>query len=104
RFYFSRRRRHTSWPRDWSSDVCSSDLILRASSHWGVEAENKICSLRRKQLGAMLCNPMMGAAKVTQTAGSRSCSLGADFLLGSRSEERRVGTDGGLVWEWVDEE
>src|SRR5207253_3750376 len=20
------RRRHTSWPRDWSSDVCSSDL------------------------------------------------------------------------------
>src|SRR5690625_2522271 len=24
---FSSRRRHTSWPRDWSSDVCSSDLI-----------------------------------------------------------------------------
>src|SRR5690625_879911 len=23
---FSSRRRHTSWPRDWSSDVCSSDL------------------------------------------------------------------------------
>src|SRR5207253_6013941 len=23
------RRRHTRWPRDWSSDVCSSDLILR---------------------------------------------------------------------------
>src|SRR5690625_7357 len=23
---FSGRRRHTSWPRDWSSDVCSSDL------------------------------------------------------------------------------
>src|SRR5690625_3985484 len=26
-FFFSSRRRHTSWPRDWSSDVCSSDLI-----------------------------------------------------------------------------
>src|SRR6266702_4157233 len=25
-FFFSRRRRHTRWPRDWSSDVCSSDL------------------------------------------------------------------------------
>src|SRR5215510_6406555 len=25
-FFFSSRRRHTSWPRDWSSDVCSSDL------------------------------------------------------------------------------
>src|SRR5437870_11532914 len=27
--FFSSRRRHTSWPRDWSSDVCSSDLVLR---------------------------------------------------------------------------
>src|SRR5207253_2445233 len=26
---FSSRRRHTRWPRDWSSDVCSSDLIAR---------------------------------------------------------------------------
>src|SRR5690606_7426991 len=25
-FFFSRRRRHTSFSRDWSSDVCSSDL------------------------------------------------------------------------------
>src|SRR5439155_14760993 len=26
-FFFSSRRRHTIWPRDWSSDVCSSDLV-----------------------------------------------------------------------------
>src|SRR6266508_1986552 len=25
-FFFSSRRRQTRWPRDWSSDVCSSDL------------------------------------------------------------------------------
>src|SRR5690606_39595970 len=25
-FFFSRRRRHTRFSRDWSSDVCSSDL------------------------------------------------------------------------------
>src|SRR5690625_1507974 len=25
----SSRRRHTRWPRDWSSDVCSSDLRCR---------------------------------------------------------------------------
>src|SRR5207253_4754100 len=25
-FFFSSRRRHTRWPRDRSSDVCSSDL------------------------------------------------------------------------------
>src|SRR5690625_5812063 len=24
--FFLSRRRHTRWPRDWSSDVCSSDL------------------------------------------------------------------------------
>src|SRR5215510_15906607 len=28
-FFFSSRRRHTRWPRDWSSDVCSSDLPPR---------------------------------------------------------------------------
>src|SRR5438876_1103459 len=26
-FFFSSRRRHTRWTGDWSSDVCSSDLI-----------------------------------------------------------------------------
>src|SRR5690606_1954441 len=26
-FFFSSRRRHTSFSRDWSSDVCSSDLV-----------------------------------------------------------------------------
>src|SRR5690625_7992643 len=25
-FFLSSGRRHTRWPRDWSSDVCSSDL------------------------------------------------------------------------------
>src|SRR5690625_5002135 len=29
-FFFSSRRRHTRWPRDWSSDVCSSDLGWQA--------------------------------------------------------------------------
>src|SRR5690625_7376043 len=35
-FFFSSRRRHTRWPRDWSSDVCSSDLEGRmpASVRW----------------------------------------------------------------------
>src|SRR5699024_11952776 len=27
-FFFSSRRRHTISKRDWSSDVCSSDLLL----------------------------------------------------------------------------
>src|SRR5207245_4631324 len=28
-FFFSSRRRHTRCYRDWSSDVCSSDLAVR---------------------------------------------------------------------------
>src|SRR6266511_4215071 len=31
-FFFSSRRRHTRWPRDWSSDVCSSDLRPQQTS------------------------------------------------------------------------
>src|SRR5690606_1337497 len=31
-FFFSSRRRHTRFSRDWSSDVCSSDLRLLAGS------------------------------------------------------------------------
>src|SRR5690606_40539256 len=27
-FFFSSRRRHTRFSRDWSSDVCSSDLVM----------------------------------------------------------------------------
>src|SRR5690606_29656420 len=30
-FFFSSRRRHTRFSRDWSSDVCSSDLRQRAN-------------------------------------------------------------------------
>src|ERR1041385_3744262 len=36
-FFFSRRRRHTRCSRDWSSDVCSSDLLQsddRMESSW----------------------------------------------------------------------
>src|SRR2546430_15539969 len=29
-FFFSSRRRHTRFDCDWSSDVCSSDLVARA--------------------------------------------------------------------------
>src|SRR6266581_7176913 len=39
-FFFSSRRRHTRWTGDWSSDVCSSDLVfggwVMAGVVWGV--------------------------------------------------------------------
>src|SRR5215510_12172970 len=38
-FFFSSRRRHTRWPRDWSSDVCSSDLVRATSLFRGRPAD-----------------------------------------------------------------
>src|SRR5690606_40058274 len=32
-FFFSSRRRHTRFSRDWSSDVCSSDLQPRTGEN-----------------------------------------------------------------------
>src|SRR5256884_6949145 len=36
-FFFSSRRRHTRCSRDWSSDVCSSDLRLRELTRRALE-------------------------------------------------------------------
>src|SRR5206468_7805432 len=36
-FFFSSRRRHTRSDRDWSSDVCSSDLVVKAVSPYTKE-------------------------------------------------------------------
>src|SRR5436309_8837461 len=38
-FFFSSRRRHTRFSRDWSSDVCSSDLSHHTSDEWTVHME-----------------------------------------------------------------
>src|SRR6266508_2604462 len=41
-FFFSSRRRHTRWPRDWSSDVCSSDLVENTGhAHHRIELEER---------------------------------------------------------------
>src|SRR2546427_5591296 len=37
-FFFSSRRRHTRFDCDWSSDVCSSDLLVRGSPAWEADA------------------------------------------------------------------
>src|SRR5215813_13786988 len=48
-FFFSRRRRHTRCGRDWSSDVCSSDLsgyvyypALDVTSGTGTNTNNRL--------------------------------------------------------------
>src|SRR5579884_1596547 len=42
-FFFSSRRRHTRWPRDWSSDVCSSDLPIEARcARWLLNVADRV--------------------------------------------------------------
>src|SRR5690625_6394390 len=55
-FFFSSRRRHTRWPRDWSSDVCSSDL----------EGYAWLSLLYDHRLGGVLADDM-GLGKTLQT-------------------------------------
>src|SRR6266542_639600 len=47
-FFFSSRRRHTRCYRDWSSDVCSSDLPSELERHLGHEAERAAARGLRK--------------------------------------------------------
>src|SRR5437660_3425021 len=51
-FFFSSRRRHTRWPRDWSSDVCSSDLLFLTQIAQTVSGSGRpriICGSRRRR-------------------------------------------------------
>src|SRR5699024_11570706 len=51
-YFFSCRRRHTTSTRDWSSDVCSSDLS--AAYYLALMGHSVTVYEQRKQLGGML--------------------------------------------------
>src|SRR5437870_13208387 len=73
-FFFSSRRRHTSWPRDWSSDVCSSDLGFCDTAQ---AAERKI----------------LGDHLQERASGSNQDAIEGAAHDVHRSEERRVGKE-----------
>src|SRR5699024_11806195 len=84
-FFFSSRRRHTRSKRDWSSDVCSSDLL----------GNGEPCGLRR-----VLYVGHDGLRVQRRESGCGGYE-GLDFALGRkvRSEERRVGKGWRSGWE-----
>src|SRR5438105_12722785 len=89
-FFFSSRRRHTRSTRDWSSDVCSSDLHCPG-----------FCSVFRDGNVSHADNPreVLGAGVVSNpTISIADCGRRA----GSRSEERRVGKECRSRWSTDD--
>src|SRR5690606_40918367 len=91
-FFFSSRRRHTRFSRDWSSDVCSSDL-LGVGGHferWGFPPERIVEKdwYERAELEDGF---------VVHVEPARHFS-GRGFYR-NRSEERRVGKEC-RAWWW----
>src|SRR5256884_6117737 len=85
-FFFSSRRRHTRCSRDWSSDVCSSDLFLSehsgerpASTSGGIESAG---GQRQEQ-----------ALGVSRGQEERERPERDQLDRQARSEERRVGKE-----------
>src|SRR5699024_11289510 len=92
-FFFSSRRRHTRSKRDWSSDVCSSDLhnddTLPAGHEFPCPGRLPLVYRLRSAVAddsLLLCGLYLPFGRVL--------SAGAD----ARSEERRVGKECGCVW------
>src|SRR5256884_5122246 len=86
-FFFSSRRRHTRCSRDWSSDVCSSDLLSLLLFPFF------FCLLG-------LCSSRCSLRRNTCSRGGDVLSVVAGFVptRGSRSEERRVGKECRSRW------
>src|SRR5699024_12102321 len=95
------RRRHTRSKRDWSSDVCSSDLHThttpkKSSSPFEVHSPPtkhlSFTSLDRKL--SLPTDASERALKNGTSSSSRYCWLSVSLKL-IRSEERRGGKEGG---------
>src|SRR5690606_40800972 len=85
-FFFSSRRRHTRFSRDWSSDVCSSDLDTAMRYQ---DDGTPLVVLAGKDYGS-------GSSRDWAAKGSRL--LGIRAVIAERSEERRVGKEWRCRW------
>src|SRR5207247_5513343 len=94
-FFFSSRRRHTRSTRDWSSDVCSSDLAryFRFTETQAVILELLRDPIDAPALASAVAGRLGGAVPLATIEGFLK-SLEDKWLLDTRSEERRVGKRG----------
>src|SRR3989442_2786080 len=89
-FFFSSRRRHTRCGRDWSSDVCSSDLVHRERvlEHGPRRAQEALIVVDHEHghgLGHRYPLPPTGRRTVKQLP-----TPGADSKIGRASCRERV--------------
>src|SRR5690606_41196039 len=93
-FFFSSRRRHTRFSRDWSSDVCSSDLGVNVVAF----CINKVDRVHFRD--GILLSRIFLAECDRDIACSRK--LADRFLVKdeTRSEERRVGKESRKRRSW----
>src|SRR5205807_5041035 len=93
---FSSRSRHTSLQGDWSSDVCSSDLLERESEL--VQQRQEQGRIPRRRPDHPRVHELDDQPPLKRCAADLQGVLGLDELaLGGelqRSEERRVGKEG----------
>src|SRR5438034_2829006 len=85
-FFFSSRRRHTRSLCDWSSDVCSSDLVFPEPGRMGAA------------LGLLRLYRRSGLQRLVRS--TRALRL-FPRLAAMRSEERRVGKECSSRW-WAE--
>src|SRR5690606_40327669 len=94
-FFFSSRRRHTRFSRDWSSDVCSSDLHrLRVLEQ--VDPPRLLQEQAARNKRAVHQRPgIVGKPGIKPGHQRPEIDLEHDE---DRSEERRVGKEGRTRW------
>src|SRR5207253_7372027 len=93
------RRRHTRWPRDWSSDVCSSDLLLNAGGVITMEFPHLQRLIDGNQFDTIYHEHFSYFSLTTVHAifarhGLVIFDVEELPMHGERSEERRVGKEG----------
>src|SRR3712207_7978673 len=91
-FFFSSRRRHTRYWRDWSSDVCSSDL--RAGGALG--GSSRLAATHAPDFAR---GPLVALAHETPPWSRTAPCWSAPITdRSTRSEERRVGKECRSRW------
>src|SRR2546429_3271546 len=79
-FFFSSRRRHTRCSRDWSSDVCSSDLFkaFERFSHWLTAISFVVLGLTGLNItfGKIVLLPLLGPDTFSDVAQAAKYEIG----------------------------